>query len=235
MDRFLHCFIAGLLLVVLGYEPASGQIKTLADETTRWTGSNNGILNNLEIAPQGRRRFSVNMKGGGNGCGMSFSGTAVERGSALEIRQGSEADRGAMCHIDIVRNGHTPVVREIYCGGFHGARCDFSGGLRLVADAAGVTPTASGTAPVVRQCPATLNGHRIARNGGGSLYYGSPTDNAMLAPSGSAGGENCWQISEPTKVVLVCRYEASPAQLTYALPPSVSVCRQRPGVSFICN
>lgn len=98
---------------------------------------------------------------------------------------------------------------------------------------------AAGAAHAAVQCPANVAGHPAARAGGASLYLGDPSAQMDLAPDRQASdmkGSNVWQVAEPGRITLVCRYAGTQQQVVLRLTPDVRTCTQSLAVgSFSCR
>jgi len=97
----------------------------------------------------------------------------------------------------------------------------------------------AGAAHAAVQCPATASGHPAARMGGASLYLGDPAARMDLAPDRRAAdmkGSNVWQVAEPGRITLVCRYAGTEQQVVLRLTPDVQTCTQNLATgSFSCR
>ena len=89
--------------------------------------------------------------------------------------------------------------------------------------------TTLGSAHAAVECPKSHEGRRPTRMNGASLFLGEPSELMNLAPDTTAAnmqGSNIWQIQDPTKITLVCRYEGIRTDVSLRLSPDIRTCTQ---------
>ena len=88
-------------------------------------------------------------------------------------------------------------------------------------------------------CPATDQGHALARADGASLYIGDPSNNMLLAPTKQArtmAENNVWILDGTQPVTLVCQYEGTRRALARSVPAETKQCVQNLSAnSFACK
>ena len=88
-------------------------------------------------------------------------------------------------------------------------------------------------------CPATDQGHPLARADGASLYVGDPASNVLLAPTRQArtmAESNVWLLDGSQPVTLVCQYQGSKRASARSVPADIKRCVQNLSANtFACN
>ena len=88
-------------------------------------------------------------------------------------------------------------------------------------------------------CPASDQGHALARADGASLYIGDPSNHMLLAPTKQArtmAESNVWILDEVQPITLVCQFEGTRRALARSIPAGTKQCVQNLSAnSFDCK
>ncbi len=91
------------------------------------------------------------------------------------------------------------------------------------------------------QCPSDLHGHRLKKVDGASVFYKSPADNMLQAPSESHTEPNGWWTNtwrflpgSASAMTIVCQYDGEQQGVFFRLPATTRSCRQDV-TSFACD